>query len=138
MKLLRILTSGAALVAFCAVSPSLSMAADSPLGGTEWRVVKIDGNDSAPGVTSTLVFNADKSVNGNGGCNTFRGDVAIEGTTMKFGLLASTMMACEEAKSKQEWAFHQALKDVSSFAMDAGQLSLLGKDGKVLVVFRAP
>lgn len=36
-------------------------------------------------MSSTLIFGADGAVNGNGGCNTFRGDVDIEGTTMKFG-----------------------------------------------------
>ena len=76
-------------------------------------------------MTSTLAFDTDGAVNGNGGCNTFRGDVIIDGSSMKFGQLASTMMACEEAKSKQEAIFHAALSRTVSFALESGELSLL-------------
>ena len=80
----------------------------SPLAGTAWRLLVLDGKDTDAGVTSMLVFNADGTINGNGGCNTFGGDVTIDGATLKFGELRSTMMACEEAKSHQEAAFHEA------------------------------
>ena len=85
------------------------------LAGTEWRVLELDGR-RADHVKSILVFGPDGAANGNGGCNTFRGDVDIEGTTMKFGQLAMTMMACESAKSAQEMLFHTALSQTASYS----------------------
>ena len=60
-------------------------AAGASLVGTTWRVMVLDGKGADPGVTSTLAFDTNGAVNGNGGCNTFRGDVTINGSSMKFG-----------------------------------------------------
>ena len=108
------------------------------LAGTEWRVLELNGKTTAPGVTSTLAFGAGGSVSGNGGCNRFRGDVAIEGMTMKFGQLASTMMACEGAKSTQETLFHAALSRTTSYSVQNGELTLLDAAGKIVARLGAP
>ena len=76
-----------------------------------------------------MVFNAEGGVNGNGGCNNFGGGVAINGTEIKFGDLFSTMMGCEEAKSKQEAAFHAALEKAEAFRLDSQELVLLDSAG---------
>lgn len=47
----------------------------------------------------SLEFNlAEKRVSGNGGCNIFSGQIELLGKKIKFGNLASTMMACEDMK----------------------------------------
>ena len=105
----------------------------SPLAGTAWRLLVLDGKDTDAGVTSMLVFNADGTINGTGGCNTFGGGVTIDGATLKFGKLRSTMMACEEeAKSHQEAAFHEALSRTASYALETGELALLDTAGSVV------
>lgn len=108
------------------------------LVGTEWRVLELNGKIADPQVTSTLAFDAGGAVNGNGGCNTFRGDVAIEGMTMKFGQLASTMMACEEAKSTQEALFHAALSRTTSYSVRNGELTLLDAADKIVARLGEP
>ena len=56
-----------------------SDAAGTSLVGTAWRVRALDGKGADPAVTSTLAFDTDGAVNGNGGRNTFRGDIIIDG-----------------------------------------------------------
>lgn len=113
-------------------------AAASPLPGTAWRLVALDGKDSDPTVTSRLVFNADGSVSGNGGCNNFAGGATIAGSALKFAPLASTMMACEEAKSKQEGAFHAALSRTVSYVVKGGELTLLDAAGSAVARLVSP
>lgn len=108
------------------------------LTGTEWRVLELNGKSANPEVTSTLAFGADGAVNGNGGCNTFRGSVDIAGTTMKFGHLASTMMACEGAKSGQDALFHAALSQTAAYSVRNGELTLVDAKGKAVVLLGKP
>lgn len=108
------------------------------LAGTEWRVLELEGKKADTNVTSTLIFDADGAVSGNGGCNAFRGDIDIEGTTMKFGQLASTMMACEDAKSVQEAVFHAALSQTAAYSVQDGNLMLVDAAGKTVARLGAP
>ncbi len=108
------------------------------LAGTEWRVLELDGKSADTNVASTLNFGAGGVVSGNGGCNNFRGDVDIEGRTMKFGQLASTMMACGDAKSTQEALFHAALSRTASFLVQDGELTLFDVSGKAVARLGEP
>lgn len=117
---------------------SVKGASGVSLAGTEWKVTELRGKNADPQVTSILAFGADGAVNGNGGCNTFRGDVEIEDTTMKFGQMASTMMACDGAKSTQESLFHEALSQTASYLIEDGELTLLDPAGKAVARLREP
>jgi putative lipoprotein len=108
------------------------------LAGTEWSVLELERKSADTNVTSTLIFGADGAVSGNGGCNAFRGDVDIEGTTMKFGQLASTMMACEGAKSAKEALFHAALSQTASYSVQDGELTLVDAAGKIVARLGEP
>lgn len=108
------------------------------LAGTAWRVLELDGRSADPNVTSTLIFGPDGAVSGNGGCNTFRGDVAVVGATMKFGQMASTMMACEDAKSAQEALFHEALAQTVTHLVRGGKLTLVDASGKAVARLGEP
>ena len=79
------------------------------------------------------------SMAGSGGCNRFSGSARIEGDTISFGDLASTMMACAEAAMNQEQKFHAALGAARTFSIDAAQQKLFLKDeaGKVVVQLSA-
>lgn len=121
-----------------ATGKSTGDASGVSLAGTEWRILELNGKDADPEVTSTLAFGAGGAVNGNGGCNTFRGDVEIEGSTMKFGQLASTMMACEGAKSTQEALFHAALSQTTSYSVQNGELALLDAVGTIVARLGEP
>ena len=57
---------------------------------------------------------------------------------MKFGQLASTMMACEDAKSTQEALFHAALSQTASFLVKDGELTLIDASGKAVARLGEP
>ena len=111
----------------------------SELGGTDWLLTAIRGEDVDPAIGSSLSFDEDGSVFGNGGCNRFRGGVEVDGNSLAFGNLASTMMACEEPKSEQETAFHAAMAETAAFRIEDGDLLLInGNDETVARLARAP
>jgi putative lipoprotein len=110
-------------------SPPENSGESESIKGTIWQLSSIDGQDAAAGVTSTLTFNDDGNVSGNGGCNSFGGKATVDGSKLKFGDLFSTMMACEEAKMKQEAAFLAALEKTASYRIENGTLILLDGAG---------
>jgi heat shock protein HslJ len=83
--------------------------------------------DASSGTNVTVVF-ADGQASGASGCNTFIGSYeATDDGSLKFGPLASTMMACEAPLMAVETAYLGALDKVSAFAVD-GDLTLTGDD----------
>ena len=98
------------------------------LVGTSWRLTQLDGQPVAPNVSSTLIISAD-SVGGNGGCNTYGGDLALTPDGIDISQVFSTMMACDGLD--QEQAFFAALDATDAYALVEGDLHLLG-NGTVL------
>lgn len=115
-----------------ALSLSLPAVADGEtletLAGTSWRLTQLDGEPVTPTVTATLVISAD-SIGGNGGCNTYGGDIAETPTGIDITEVFSTLMACDGIE--QEQAFLAALEAADSFTVVAGNLQLL-ENGTVL------
>jgi heat shock protein HslJ len=64
------------------------------LAGTQWVLRDIAGRPALEKPEATLVFPEAGNAAGNGSCNRFSGSVTISGTSIKFGPLASTRMAC--------------------------------------------
>jgi heat shock protein HslJ len=89
------------------------------LPGTSWVLAELDGADQG-GVTGT------------GGCNTYNGEVTIDGSELTFSPLATTQMFCaEDGVADQEQAFLTALQGVTSYTVDdEGRLVL--QDGVTL------
>ncbi len=109
-----------------------------PLVGA-WLAEDIDGAGVVDDLQTTLEIAEDGSVSGSGGCNRFHGGAKIEGDTILFGDLGSTMMACEGAAMNQEQKFHAALGAARTFRIDATQRKLFLTDqaGEVVVQFSA-
>jgi heat shock protein HslJ len=103
------------------------------LEGTEWTLVS--GVDAPEDAAPTLTL-ADGSANGFGGCNTFAGSYELDGDSIKIGPLASTMMACEEAKSAAEAAYLPALEAADAWAVEDGEL-VLSSDGEETLRYSA-
>ncbi|HWK88694.1 MAG TPA: META domain-containing protein [Longimicrobium sp.] len=115
------------LGALGACLPAQAQGGSSPLAGTSWRLVELNGQPPvAGGDTLTLVFAADEPrVSGYGGCNQFNGPYAQNGASLRFGPLASTRRAClEPALNTQETAYFQALESTTRYAIEGGQLVL--------------
>ena len=128
MKRSIVLLAALAL-AGCAIT---SRQATTDLPGTSWVVVDIGGDAPVGATAPTIAFDDQGTVTGTGGCNTFSGEVTIDGSDLTFGPLASTQMACEEDVSNQEQAFFTALQDATSYTIDnEGRLVLEGDSGSL-------
>ena len=102
---------------------------DLPLIGPIWSLTSIitgDAAASAPdGVVATLVFTEDGLVMVNTGCNSGSGPAEIRASTIVFGELAMTRMACQGEAALVERAMLQVLSaDLVRYSVDASLLEL--------------
>jgi heat shock protein HslJ len=100
---------------------------DRPITGTKWILDGIISNEavsSVPvGVTSTLVFEADR-VNVETGCNTGSGAATIGDTSIEFGPIGLTKMACEPDAMAVEQAVTAVLQGTVDYTIEADVLAL--------------
>jgi heat shock protein HslJ len=102
---------------------------DLPLIGPVWTVTAIVDNDavsSVPeGVVASLVFTDEGLVMVQTGCNSGSGGVEIRASTILFGDIALTRMACEGPAADMEEAMLAVLTaDVVRYEIDASLLDL--------------
>jgi putative lipoprotein len=91
------------------------------------------GGTAVEDVSPTLVFDTDGTASGNGGCNTFSGSYTLDASTIAFGAIVSTKMACAGPGSEVETAYLAALQSATSWSIAAdGTLHL---DGAASLVF---
>lgn len=116
--------------------------ADQPasLVGANWVATMI--NNGRGGVASLVadsqvnaMFNTTGQVSGKGGCNNFNGPFTTEGSNIKIGPVASTMMACAEDVSAQELAFFNAMQNSTTYTIQGDKLELRAADGALQVSF---
>ena len=133
------------LVAVClcafSVQPlrSAEGAAAPGIEGIEWSLQEIHGQPAHAGERGrqTLKLEAGKKqALGSGGVNRFSGRYEQTGDKLKFGPLASTMMAGPEKDMNAETAYHAALADVTNWRVTEGALELL-KNKTVVLRFTA-
>jgi heat shock protein HslJ/uncharacterized membrane protein len=94
------------------------------LWGTAWRLDSPGGTDVSERSQATLEFPTDGRASGNGSCNRFNGVVTIEGSTIRFGGLASTRKACAEDVMRREDAYLAALRDAERFEVEGDALRI--------------
>jgi heat shock protein HslJ len=110
---------------------------DTKWANKQWTAVEMSG---VPVQTSNspqdahLFFNAaEKLVNGNGSCNRIYGPYEIgKKNSLKFGNLASTMMACQNQAFENKYL--EVLRSVRYYQLSGGELWL--KDGKKRVILK--
>ncbi len=95
------------------------------LPGTSWVLKGISGTELGTGVP-TIDFGTDGTVSGSAGCNTFNGTYTVDGSSISFGPLASTKMACPVADMAVETAFLAGLSGATSWSIQALTLTLEG------------
>jgi heat shock protein HslJ len=112
-------------LAGCAIT---SRDATTELPGTSWTLVDLDGEQPAGEPPPSITFTDEGSVTGSTGCNTFNGEVTIDGSAITFGPLATTRMACvDPVAGEQEQAFLVAMDAVTGYTIDGeGRLVLEG------------
>ena len=110
-----------------------SMAPDEPLTNRYWRVLEIDGqlvkvvnNKAEP----HFVLAADHKTHGADGCNRFTGSYD-DTKGLRFGRLASTMMACPSPTMEQARNFMKVTEATVAYRIQGKTLELLDVDGRV-------
>ena len=101
---------------------------DAALGTERWHAIEIDGRPAetfGPTQRPWLSFESGR-VTGFAGCNQFSGSYTRNGSTLTFGALAMTRMACADAAvNAQESAFAAALHDTDHFVVSGDTLTLM-------------
>ena len=144
----RARTGTAAVMAFSALVLACGggETTSDPLAGTSWQLQDYADPANPGGMTTvlgaaipTLEFGADSTVHGTGGCNNYRGAYALQGDSLTFGPLASTMMYCgeEEGVMDQETAFVTQLQSAAAYKLEDGRLHILDSEGTLLVLLTA-
>jgi heat shock protein HslJ len=122
------------IVAMASSGPSTTRP-DTPLLGTRWTVVEIEGQPALPADREGpyLEFSAEQTrYVGSGGVNRIGGRYQLEGKSLKLGEPFSTMMAGPEPLMQQEQKMLQAMRRVDSFEIVGNNLTLLAGDDVVL------
>ena len=100
--------------------------------GPAWKLVEIAGTPVAEGSKASLDFldtgKPDSRVSGNASCNKFSGKAKIAGTSIQFGPLISTKMACAAASlNAQEMEYLRALQNAERWEMKDHTLAIYSK-----------
>jgi heat shock protein HslJ len=105
--------------------------------GPVWGAVSIADKAVLDHALITLQLDGDGRASGKGGCNGYGGSYTLEGSTLRFGPLAATKMACETAVMDQEQVYFDLLAQVEHYAVgDDGALVLTTVDGKEIRFLR--
>ena len=111
-------------------------ASQTPLLGTTWNLAEMNNSKiQHPGPqVPHLRFEAEK-VTGNDGCNNFFAGYTLDKNNLKFGMLASTRMACPQI-NEFDMEFNKMISMTSDYRISGNKLELFGRD-KLLASFIA-
>ena len=99
------------------------------LAEADWRLVELNGQPAVPTDAARrpwLRFAADSGrVSGSGGCNRASGPFTVDGSSIHFGPIISTKMACADAAlNQQETGFFSVLQSTDRYEVVSDTLSL--------------
>jgi heat shock protein HslJ len=109
----------------------------SELDGTHWTLTQLNGQ---PPLSSDAVldlsFQAEHRLGGYAGCNSYGGVYAVDGRSLTFRDLISTLRACAAADlNTQEGAYLHGLERVAGYTLVGDTLTLQDASGAALLVF---
>ena len=110
------------------------------LGDTIWRVVELEGTPVDGEGAPNLVFDLEESrVAGFAGLNRLMGTFSLAQDELRFGALATTLMAGTDTAMDHERRFLDALGRVTSYRLDGRSLDLIaGEEIAVRLVLNRP
>jgi len=137
MKSMQMLVFGFLLMSFGFAPAALAQKPDvNPLAGTSWELDSygVPGSEvTAVAGSTTLNFLEDGQVGGSGGCNNYGGSYTAGENTIAFSQIISTLRACaDNAVTRQEQAYFEALGSASSYAVSGSSLAMWYEGGKRL------
>ena len=89
---------------------------------------------AVPDVDTSITFSEDGKVEGNVGCNGFGGDYSVDGNTITFGQIVSTLMFCEGPVGDQETTTLNVLAGTATYAMEGDSVTITSADGSSVIV----
>lgn len=121
------------LMMFAEAAGAQQLAISTPLSGTQWQLVSIDGAPVVPSSMVTLLFGTeDDTAGGNGGCNTYGSSYTADETSISISDVFSTFIACE-ATLEQELTYLEALQAAERYTIRDGMLTITTSDGAELI-----
>ena len=103
----------------------------------QWELVSHGSASSqtpaVDGVDTSIEFSADGKLNGTVGCNVFNGDYKVDGDTLTFSPVISTLMFCEDV-AEQETSTLAVFSESASFVLDGETLTITSADGASVIV----
>ena len=128
------------LAAGCSLLPGSSptpVAGGGALADTSWLLGEVEGTPVVSGTNADLIF-AEELAGGFSGCNRFTTSYQTDGSsTLTFGPIAGTRMACDQAANDFETTYLAALAKVAKYAMTADALTLSDSGGTVVLTYAA-
>ena len=129
--MITMLVISGALLAACTGGAAASVIGD-------WKLVSYgspaDLTPAPPDVDTSIVFGADGKVNGNVGCNGFGGNYTLEGNTITFEDIVSTLMFCEGPVGDQETTTLNVFAGSTTFVLEGDTLTITSADGSSVIV----
>ena len=127
----RPIATASIALSLCVACAGLGGPGESP-AGTVWRVVEM-GAKPVPrlegGRAPTLRLDGVSSqASGFMGCNRMTTSFELEGDTLRFGLMATTRMACEPVATAVETDYMEIIEAVAHWRRREGRLELLDAD----------
>jgi uncharacterized lipoprotein YbaY/heat shock protein HslJ len=119
------------------LSPPASGPATPSLEGGEWQLVAFGPADAPQAASATnpatLAFSGTQ-ISGTTGCNGYGGEITAAATTITFGAIRGTLIACEdELITAQERALYAAFQGTRPYSITAdGELRIGYDDGQQL------
>ena len=120
---------------------SADASGDGTVGGDldltgSWRLDQGDGPagevEIIPTARVTMEVDAASGVTGSASCNRYSGTVVVDGSSVRFGPIATTRMACAPRPGAAEAAYLAALDDVDAGARTGDELTLTGPDTRLV------
>jgi len=110
----------------------------SPLEGTGWSLIEINGGELVDGTYISLSFYRG-TVEGNGGCNRYHGEYSTEDPNiLNIQEPGHTEEGCVEPEGvlEQERAYFRALSNAATYEIINDNLVIYGQDNQKLLVFK--
>lgn len=122
-------------VALVLAKPGGTDRAADALTGTSWTLAAVGGAPALAGVAATLEFPEAGRAAGKASCNRFSGAVTVAGSSLRFGALAVTRMACPGGAMEQESKVLAAFHDAERFELRGGELLVFAKAAEPVLRF---
>ena len=98
----------------------------------QWKLVSYNQTPAVADIETSIEFK-DGQMSGNVGCNGFGGEYKVNGDSIEFGPVMSTMMFCENV-AEQESTVLVTLQEKTSFVIDGNILTITSADGNSSIV----